>query len=232
MNNERILIVEDELVAAEYLKEMLEAHGFRVLDIISTGAGAIEAARLWNPDLILMDVMLKDSISGSEAAMRITTFCDAKILFLTAHIDEEMVDYAINAAATGYLIKPYNEAQILANIRLALSQGTAIGKQKQGVSDVAGVITLKNGCEYHVCVGRVVHEGNEVELGPRALMLIGLLCRHVNISVSNEQIAMHVYGEAVSDRTLRSLVHRIRKTLGEDVIKNVNGVGYMIVSAG
>ncbi len=230
MDRKRILIVEDELIAAEYLKETLEENGYDVVDIVTSGAEAIETARTLSPDLILMDIMLSDSISGSEAAVAISGFSDAAIVFLSAHADEEMVDYAVSAKAAGYLMKPYNEQQIVATLRLVLERRPS-SEENTKADQHDEIIRLKNGYEFHPCIGRVLLDGSEIELGPRALKLIELLCRHVNVSISNEQIAMHVYGESINERTLRSLVHRIRHTVGNDLIKNVNGVGYMIVSA-
>ncbi|MEA3522834.1 MAG: helix-turn-helix domain-containing protein, partial [Campylobacterota bacterium] len=64
--------------------------------------------------------------------------------------------------------------------------------------------------------------------GPKALKLIALLCTQPNISISNEQISMHVWEELVNDRTLRSLMFRLRSATDEDLIKNVSGTGYMI----
>lgn len=75
---------------------------------------------------------------------------------------------------------------------------------------------------------RLLKDNNEVELGPTALKLIDLLCTQVGISVSNVQIAMHVWGKEVNDKTLRSLMFRIRSATDAELIKNVSGTGYMI----
>ena len=68
-------------------------------------------------------------------------------------------------------------------------------------------------------------------MGPTAIKLIGLLSTQVDVSVSNSQIAMHVWGKDVNDKTLRSLMFRIRSSTDAELIKNVSGTGYMIQSA-
>lgn len=228
MDNISVVIVEDELIAAEFLKEMLEQHGAQVIGIVDTGAEAIRFCSASCPDVIFMDIMLRDSVSGSEAALAISRKCASKIIFLTAYVDDEMVDYAVEANAAGYLTKPYNEAQIIATMRLALQRVDLAASSSE--KPLRESIALKNGFVYLPLENRLLKGGQEVELGPRAMRLVGLLCAQPDISVANEQIVTHVWGEHVNDKTLRSLVFRIRAVLGEDLIRNVSGAGYMICS--
>jgi DNA-binding response OmpR family regulator len=226
MNNLKVIIVEDELIAAEYLKEILEQNGVEVIDIIDTGKEAIRVCIDKKPDVIFMDIMLRDNISGAEAALSISQEVDSKIIFLTAYTDQEMVDYAVEANAVGYLTKPYNEGQIIATLRLCtnskISSNTA--------TKIPEKIGLINGYTYLTSKKRLLKNEKEVELGPKAIKLIDLLCTQPNISISNEQISMHVWEELVNDKTLRSLIFRIRSVTDEDLIKNVSGTGYMIQS--
>lgn len=224
MDSINIIIVEDELIAAEYLKEILEQHGANVIDIIDTGKEAIKVCIETKPDIIFMDIMLRDNISGAEAALSISQSIDSKIIFLTAYTDQEMVDYAVQANAVGYLTKPYNEGQIIATLRLA----TAHHDNTPVPEKIPEKIYLINNYIYLTKQNRVLKNSKEIELGPKALKLIALLCTQPNISVSNEQISMHVWEELVNDRTLRSLMFRIRSATDEELIKNVSGTGYMI----
>jgi DNA-binding response OmpR family regulator len=222
------IIVEDEFIAAEFLSEILEEMDVDVLDVIDTGAEAIKKCTNEQPDIIFMDVMLHDNISGCEAAVAIhKKNTHSKIIFLTAYVDEEMIDYAAQAEAVGYLTKPYNKAQIMATLKLAtMTKKSPIPvPEKQEEEDV---VKLKNGYIYIRSLNRLIKRDKEVQLGPTALKLIELLCRHVGISVSNEQISLHVWGEIVNDKTLRSLMYRIRTATDSELIKNISGTGYMI----
>lgn len=217
-----VLIVEDELIPAEYLKQILEANGFKVLGIVDNGKEAIQKANKLKPDIILMDVMLQGQMSGCEAAVFIAEQHPCSIIFLSAYLDDEMVEYALKANARGYLTKPYNEAQILATLRLVTQKKGA--KKSLSIDDEP----LRLVDNYIYKNGKVFKHHKQVELGPKALKLFSLLCKTPNSSVSDEQICMHIWGEMVDGRTLRSLIFRIRSLMGENVVKNISGSGYMV----
>ena len=226
MNKLKVVIVEDELIAAEFLKEILEESGAEVIDIIDSGKEAIEVCIQKVPDVIFMDVMLCDNISGCEAAVAISRQNkQSKIIFLTAYVDEEMIDYAAESGAVGYLTKPYNKAQIIATLKLVTTRRET---PTQTIEEKPDKIYLKNGYIYLTQQNRLLKDDKEVELGPTALKLIELLSAQAGISVSNAQIAMHVWGKEVNDKTLRSLMFRIRTATDADLVKNVSGTGYMI----
>lgn len=229
MEKIRVLIVEDELIAAEYLKEILTEADIDVIDIVDTGEAAIRRTVESKPDIVLMDIMLKDHISGSEAAVEISRRTDTQIIFLTAYSDPEMIDYAVESKAAGYLSKPYNETEIIATVRLALAR-IKREKSPSAPKSEKETVELVDGYVYHARHKRLLKAGHEVELGAKALKLIGFLCKQPDISISNEQIMLHVWGHIVDDRTLRSLMFRIRKATSDALIKNVSGSGYMIRS--
>ncbi len=224
--SKNILIVEDELISAEYLKEMLIDAGYHVVNIVATAERAIAQYKLLKPDLVLMDIMLKGNMSGSEAALQVKHYdTQAKIIFLTAFATQEMVDYAVSTEAYGYLMKPYREEEILATIKLAFNNIHATE-----VEACADNIALKNGYQYNVTHNRLMKGSSEVPLGIKKLKLIEILAKNRNTSVSNEQLCAFIWGEYKSDDTLRSLIHRIRGVIGNEMIKNVNGMGYEMVT--
>jgi len=224
----RVIIVEDEFIAAEFLKEIVEEFGATVIDIIDSGEEAIRTCIKEKPDVIFMDVMLSDHISGADAAIAISRQSpQSKIIFLTAFIDEEIIDYAAEAGAAGYLTKPYNKMQIRATLKL-VTQAKETTQHKEHEQKPPKEIRLKNGYRYLTKQKRLLKDGKEVELGPTGLKLVELLCSQAGISVSNAQIAMHVWGKEVNDKTLRSLMYRIRSATDNELIKNVSGTGYLI----
>ena len=225
MHDTKVIIVEDEPIAAEFLKEILESHGVEVLDIIDTGKEAITKTLELQPDVVFMDIMLDDNISGAEAALAISQKSDIKIIFLTAYTTPEMVDYAVASKAVGYLTKPYNEAQIIANLRLATEKAAPSENVDKNDEEE---IHLIDGFIYNTIQKRLLKESKEVELSPKSLKLIQLLSKQPNISISNEQISSHIWEKQVDDRTLRSLMFRVRAFTSENLIKNISGTGYMI----
>ncbi len=234
MNDIRVVIVEDELIAAEFLKEILEREGINVIAIVDSGKKAIHTCIKQKPDAVFMDIMLRDNISGSEAAVEISRKIETQIIFVTAYSDPEMIDYAVESHAAGYLSKPYNETEIIATLRLAMARNQTTQIKSNTMQalevEVKEEIPLIDGYLYHTRYQRLLKDGQEVELGPKAVKLIELLIKQPNISVSDEQIMLHVWGEIVNDKTLRSLINRVRTTTSESLIRNISGTGYMICS--
>jgi len=118
-----IVIVEDELIAAEYLKEILLHNHFEVLDIIDNGKDAIQKLPKLSPDIVLMDIMLKDNVSGSEVALFLKKHAPhIAIVFLTAYANNEMVNYATKSNSYAYLMKPYNEDNIINTLKIVIEK--------------------------------------------------------------------------------------------------------------
>lgn len=217
------MIVEDDLVSAEYLREILKRKGYEIVDIVDTGHEAIHKCQTLSPDLILMDIMLKDNVSGSEAALKLhNDHCTAKVIFVTAYAEEEMLDYAVRSKAYGYILKPYREEEIFATVRLALSHDAPEERREQNV------IPLKNGYTFHLDTQRLFLHDKEVPLAKKKRKLLEILAKNRGHSVTNEQLCLHVWGSIQNFSTLRSLVYRIRNEIGEDMIVSVNGLGYML----
>ncbi len=224
-STKKILVVEDECISAEYLKEFLMKEGYDIVDIVNSGDEAIRQANNLKPDLILMDIMLNGKMSGCEAAVEIHQHNkEIKIIFLTAYAEEEMIEYAIDAEATAYLMKPYREHEILATIKLLFAHSADVISK----SDTEK-IHLKNGYNFNLKQQRLFKENQEILLGKKPLKLIEILAKNRSVSVSNEQLCSYIWGEYKNDRTLRSLIHRVRQLLDYDMIENVNGLGYKIV---
>jgi PAS domain S-box-containing protein len=115
-----ILIVEDEAVVAEDLAKKVTALGYRILDIASTGAAALQISQAQPPDLILLDITLTGELDGIETATRLKEFSDIPLVFLTAHSDPETVKRATAAGSLGYILKPVREGDLEVQLRAAL----------------------------------------------------------------------------------------------------------------
>lgn len=224
MINKKILVVEDEPIFSKYIKELLIQENYDVLEIVDNGLEAISFSKKYEPDLILMDVMLNGRISGCEAAVEIHKRNKSiKIIFLTAYAEKEMIEYAVSADATAYLLKPYRDEEILATIKLMFAHEEHILHTKDKEN-----IFLKYDYIFNTKSHRLLKENKEVHLGKKLLKLIEILAKNKNISVSNEQLCSYIWGEPKNDKTLRSLVYRIRTLLKSDIIENINGLGYKI----
>jgi len=224
----KILIVEDEIIPANYLKKVLIHEGYEVLPIVSKGQESIMVARKDKPQIILMDVMLKDNVSGCDAALAISRENpNILIVFLTAFSDKEMIDFAVKSKAFGYLLKPYRDKEILATLQLAKAQLdspiTAIEAKVENEK-----IELVDGYSYDKSSQTLFFKTQEVPCGPKALKLITLLCQNKNSTVKIEDILESLWDTVKPQQTLRSLIHRIREQTSINLIVNVNKLGYKI----
>ena len=219
--------MEDDLLSAEYLKEFLVHDGYEVLNIVDSAEEAIQECKRIQPDILLMDIMLKGKLSGCEAAVQIKHFHpECKIIFLTAFSEPEMINYAAQSKACAYLMKPYREKEILATIKVVLSQDFIPEEPKE----VSCLISLKHHFFFDVKHRRLYKNDHEIPLTSQKIRLVEVLAKNRNNTVSNEQICMYVWDEMKSNSTLRSLIHRFRSVINDDIITNVNGVGYSITS--
>lgn len=115
----KILIVEDELIAAESLSLDLEKLGYQVCGVVNSGEKAIEKVNKSNPDLILMDIMLKGKMDGITAAQVIYTQYKTPIIYLSAYGDNETLVRAKSTPVYGYLVKPYKIVDVSTTIAMA-----------------------------------------------------------------------------------------------------------------
>lgn len=116
----RVLIVEDEALLADELCLRLSRLGLKPLATVDTGDKAVKAALSLKPDLILMDIRLKGPMDGVQATEIITTATSIPTVFLTAHSDTETVQRAKGAQPYGYVLKPYNERDLIVTLEMAL----------------------------------------------------------------------------------------------------------------
>lgn len=223
MEKKRILIVEDEVLTAQHLEMLLEEAGYEVVATCDRGECAIREAVRLKPDLIFMDIMLKDNISGSEAALKITTLIDTKIIFLTAYSDDEMVEYAIDSKAVNYIIKPFSEEQILTALKLAF-----MGSLEQEKKDL-DTLLLPNGYSYNLKSKILLkRSGESVVLRGKKSELLYQLLKSRGRAVPYEQLIEMLYGEENSMSALRTQISRLNKMVGFTLIENVNGIGYKV----
>ena len=116
----RILIVEDERITAEDLRDILTDLGYTVTASVSNGTDAITQAEETKPDLALMDIRIRGEMDGTETARILRERFNVPVIYLTAHADTATVSRAKFAEPLGYITKPFQEAELHASIEIAL----------------------------------------------------------------------------------------------------------------
>ncbi len=120
MANVNVLVVEDEGVTALDISQSLQHLGYGVLGTCDTGEAAVQRASELKPDLILMDIMLKGAMDGITAAAQIRAQRNVPVVFLTAYADEGTLSRAKITDPYGYVLKPFEEAELRTAIELAM----------------------------------------------------------------------------------------------------------------
>lgn len=225
----RVVIVEDDVIPANYLKKILEREGYDVVAIIQKGQDAITVAQLEKPDIMMMDIMLKDNISGAEAAKEIH-YNNPKIIiiFLTAYSDKEMIDYAIESDAFAYLLKPYRDKEILATLSLAKAKYEEKKSESVYRDVLSDIIELADGYSFNIKLHRLFLGTKEVKLSKKSSKLIDVLCANRHITLDIDTLMMSIWDNGTSEQALRSLVYRVREKTSFNVIHNSNSFGYSI----
>lgn len=115
-----ILIVEDDWIVAEDIRNRLEAFGFATTEKATSGAEAIEIATKSLPDIVLMDIELGGDMDGIEAASLIESNLHIPVVFITGHTDWERISRASISWPFGYVIKPFYNDEL--NITIETTQ--------------------------------------------------------------------------------------------------------------
>jgi two-component system, cell cycle sensor histidine kinase and response regulator CckA len=122
MPERRVLVVEDEAIVAMDIAATLERHGYAIAGVVPSGHAAVEMAAAQRPDLVLMDIHLRGAMNGIEAARAIREQLALPVVFLTAHADAETTLRASHSAPYGYVLKPFDEQELLRAVIMALQR--------------------------------------------------------------------------------------------------------------
>jgi two-component system, response regulator PdtaR len=133
----RVLVAEDEVLIRVDIVETLEEGGHTVVGEAGDGEQAVQLARELAPELVIMDVKMP-KLDGVAAASQIVAGAPngGAVLILTAFSDKDLVERAADAGSIGYLVKPFEPAQLLAAVQVALARAAERRDLKESVSDL------------------------------------------------------------------------------------------------
>jgi len=120
MSKVNVLVVEDESIVSKDIQHSLKKLGYNVVGASATGEKAIELAESEQPDVVLMDIMLKGDMNGIEAADTIKQNYSIPVIFLTAYADESTLSKAKITQPYGYILKPFKEIDLHTTIEMAI----------------------------------------------------------------------------------------------------------------
>ncbi len=222
MSENKILIVDDDDDIRHLLKYNLEKSGF-ITNVAANGLECLEMVKSYNPDLILLDVMMP-GMDGIEVCERIKSDPQNKnifICFLTARSEDYSQIAGLEAGGDDYVSKPIKPKVLVSRIN-AILRRKSFGEPKE----------VKNGIQINYEKYVVLKNGEEVQLPKKEFELLSLLHSKPNFVFRREQILNHVWGTdiVVGDRTIDVHIRKLREKLGDHHIVTVKGIGYKYVT--
>ncbi|GAA2609873.1 response regulator transcription factor [Actinomadura fulvescens] len=230
-SKQRILVVEDEPTIARAVADRLAAEGFAV-ETAGDGPSAVERARSYGPDLIVLDLMLP-GFDGLEVCRRVQAERSVPVLMLTARDDETDLLVGLGVGADDYITKPFSMRELVARVRTVLrrferAEPSAAPGPGPGTAEPSGAPLRLGPLEIDQRARRVRRDGREVHLTPTEYELLGCLARHPGTVLTRALLLEQVWdwADASGTRAVDSHIKALRRKLGADLIRTVHGVGY------
>lgn len=218
----RILVVEDEPKAGEYLRKGLTESGF-VVDLARTGPDGLQLATADAYDLIVLDVMLP-GMDGWQVVQELRKTQETPVLFLTARDAVQDRVKGLELGADDYLVKPFAFAELVARIRSLLRRGPIRESERLEIADM----------EIDVLKRRVTRGGERIDLTPKEFALLHLLAKRQGEVLSRSLIASQVWDmnfdsdTNVVDVAVRRLRAKVDEAYSRKLIHTLRGMGYVL----
>lgn len=226
--SDTVLVVDDEEPMLRFIETLLVRKGFEVVKAY-TGEDALRKAYKHQPDAVLLDVYIP-GMDGWEICRRLREMSDVPILFLSSHNDVNDVVRALESGADDYIVKPFDNEELVARIRAHLRRAPRAPSQEELVF---------NDGDFRVnFLNREVYVRNTLcHLTPKEFNLLGVLVRNAGRVVTRDELVRLAWGEEYSDavESLKLYIHYLRQKLEVDpdrptYIITSRGVGYRFMT--
>ena len=226
----KILLVDDEKDIADLIEEVLRQDSFENIEKVYTGMDAVQVCREYQPDVIVLDIMLPD-IDGIEVCKQIREFSFCSILFLSSKNDDIDKILGLSCGGDDYITKPFSPREIVYRIKAQLRR-----QQYQSVmrTDVKGLLTV-GGLALDRESSRIYKNEKEIDLTGRGFLLLSYLMENADKIISKERLYEQVWGEysSICDNTIMVHIRHIREKI-EDTpstpkqLITIKGLGYKL----
>ncbi|MCU0447242.1 MAG: response regulator transcription factor [Microscillaceae bacterium] len=221
--NQKVLVVDDEPDIVELLQYNLEKAGFEVKTAYN-GKQAIETAKDFAPDVILMDIMMPkmDGVEAGRIIRDMPETSDSYLIFLTARVEEYSEVAAFEVGADDYIIKPIRPRALVSRIE-ALSR-----RERKKTKLIAEEKVNTEGLVIDKTSYTVFKNGQAIILPKKEFELLYFLAQNPNRVFTREDLLQNIWGADVYvlARTVDVHIRKVREKIGEDYITTIKGVGY------
>lgn len=247
MERTTIMIVEDDEVTAINLKMALENHGYKVVASVDSATLAPNKLKVYEPDLLLIDVSLQETDDGIRFAQYVRQKHKIPFIYLTAHSDADIIEEAKKTEPYGYIVKPFDPESLHASIQMAMYK---YGEEQKREARVEGlkneklnlekllynkkvsdepVVTFGGEYSFDINVSETYYKQQQIKLTKKENAFMRLLIAQLGSVVNFDQAISYVWdGKGATENSVRTLVWRLRSKLPTEIIQNASGLGYYI----
>jgi two-component system alkaline phosphatase synthesis response regulator PhoP len=215
----KILIADDEPDILEIIQYNLQNEGYEVVTA-KNGNEAIEKAKVFTPDLIILDIMMpgKNGIDVCNILRMLPAFNQTLIIFLTALSDEVTEVKGLETGADDFITKPVSPKVLVSKVNALFRR---MNKEDTGILKIGDLIIDR---EKYI----INYQGKDIILARKEFELMALLASKPGKVFLRNEILNQVWGTEVivGDRTIDVHIRKIRQKLNLDCITTVKGVGY------
>ena len=218
---QKVLVVDDEESILELLKYNLEKQGYDVRTA-GEGAEAVEIAKKFHPDLVLLDIMMpkKDGVEACRQIRAMPELVNTFIVFLTARAEEYSEIAAFDGGADDYILKPIKPRALMSRITAIFRRDS---KKKTSSAQIKIGELVIDRTSYTIKINN-----REISLPKKEFELLFFLAQNPNKVFNREELLQNIWGSDVYvlARTVDVHIRKVREKIGEDYITTVKGVGY------
>lgn len=227
MSDPLLLLVEDEAPMRRFLRQVLQAHGYRLVEA-ATGREGLVMAASHNPELVLLDLGLPD-LDGLEVLAEFRGWSRAPVIILSARGQEEDKIRGLDSGANDYLTKPFSTGELLARLRACLRYSSllAVGAEEPVFESDGLLVDLAN--------RQVSVDGTTIHLTPIEYRLLSEFVLHAGKVLTHRHLLREVWNVRTEGQNhyVRIYVHQLRRKIEADPARprhllSEPGVGYRL----
>jgi len=229
-----VVIVEDEMMAQRYLKDILGNMGIENVEAFSNADDTLKWLAVAKCDMLLADINIKGSMDGIGMSKIIVQKYDIPIIFITAYSDSDTLNDALSISPFGYIVKPFSQSDIELQIRVGYQKYLQYKVQPNNNTvaiENLKMIKINKTLDFSLINNTLYRNGQQLHLPHKQNELVATLCKNLNTIVSYEQLEYILWqDENHANSALRTLVYAIRNILPELNIISHSKIGYSVKS--
>lgn len=224
-----ILVVEDEVIASEYLLNILESLNFKNTFSATSMSEALEIVKNNLIDLVFMDINISGSTDGIKCAKVLNEHYFLPIIFTTAYGDSQSILEASDTNIFGYIIKPFEKNDIEAALSIALKRIKPLIKNNKTIINLENIVEFGNSQKYNLLTQTFYINNIPINLTKKETDILHILCKNLNQNISYETLKEEIWNNKdISNSTIRDTISRLKKKANDLNIETIINYGYIL----